>query len=352
MPTTDHAAQLAEFGAGLAAHDAFSGCAVATRGGEEVFAEAYGYANRAWRAPCTLDTRFDTASITKLFTAVATLQLIEQGAFALDTSTVGYLTLDGTTISPDVTPYHLLTHTSGIADDADEEAGERWEDLFINSPTYAFTEIAHHLPHFVNKPQNFAPGQGSRYCNAGYLLLGMMIEKATGTGYREYVQANVFERAGMAGSAFLRMDVVEPDVAEGVEAIKDGDELVGWRRNIFAYPPIGDPAGGAYATARDLVTFHRALAGGKLLGPELTAEMLRPHEVWQRDGDRTFINGYGFMFRVEGGRVHSYWKEGVNVGVSGMLRHYPDQDVTLAILGVGEDAVWHHVNTFNQVQGG
>jgi CubicO group peptidase (beta-lactamase class C family) len=338
---------LAEFIGGLETPDSFTGAVHVTRGDEEVFAKAYGYANRAWRAPCTLSTRFDTASVTKLFTAVAVLQQVERGAFALDTSIIGYLGLDGTTISPDVTPYHLLTHTSGIADDADEEAGERWEDLFINSPTYAFTEIKHHLPHFAGKPANFAPGEGSRYCNAGYQLLGMMIEKATGTGYREYVQEHVFDRAGMAGSAFLRMDVVEPDVAEAVEAIMDGERVVGWRRNIFAYPPIGDPAGGAYTTAGDLVTFHRALTGGKLLGPELTAETLRPHEVWQRDGDKTFINGYGFMFRVEGGRVHSYWKEGGNVGVSAFLRHYPEQDVTLAILGVGENAVWDHVNSFN-----
>ena len=92
----------------------------ATRRGEQIFAAAYGYANRACRTPCTLDTRFDTASVTKLFTAVAALQQIERGAFALETSAIGYLGLTGTTISPDVTAYHLLTHTSGIADDADE----------------------------------------------------------------------------------------------------------------------------------------------------------------------------------------------------------------------------------------
>jgi CubicO group peptidase (beta-lactamase class C family) len=69
--------------------------------------------------------RFGSASITKVFTAVATLQFIEGGAFDLDTSAIEYLGLDGTGISTAVTPYHLLTHTSGIADDAGEEAGER-----------------------------------------------------------------------------------------------------------------------------------------------------------------------------------------------------------------------------------
>jgi len=127
------APDLASFEATLArlATDAgFSGAVAVTRGDQQLFAAAYGYANRAWQAPCTLKTRFDTASVTKLFTAVATLQLVERGAFGLETSVIGHLELEGTTISRTVTPYHLLTHTSGIADDADEEAGERYEDLW------------------------------------------------------------------------------------------------------------------------------------------------------------------------------------------------------------------------------
>ncbi len=69
--------------------------------------DAFGYASRTWNIPTTAETRFDTASITKLFTAVATLQLVEQGAFALDTSVIGYLGAERTGISPAVTPYHL-----------------------------------------------------------------------------------------------------------------------------------------------------------------------------------------------------------------------------------------------------
>ena len=132
------APDLASFEATLArlATDAgFSGAVAVTRGDQQLFAAAYGYANRAWQAPCTLKTRFDTASVTKLFTAVATLQLVERGAFSLETSVIGHLELEGTTISPTVTPYHLLTHTSGIADDADEEAGERYEDLWVSRTT-------------------------------------------------------------------------------------------------------------------------------------------------------------------------------------------------------------------------
>lgn len=330
----------------LAASDEFTGSVLVSSGDERLFAAAYGYANRACRAPCTLDTRFDTASVTKLFTAVAVLQQIERGAFALDTPVIAYLGLTGTTISPDVTTHQLLTHTSGIADDADEIDGERFEDLFVDDPTYAFTEAVHHLPHFATKPPKFAPGEDCRYCNAGYILLGMMVERATGGSYRDYVQADIFDRAGMTRSAFLRMDVVEPDVAEGVEAIRADDGTVtGWRRNIFSFPPVGDPAGGAYTTVGDLTTFHRALTGGRLLGPESTAAMFVPYA--QPKG--YLPQGYGFEFKTDAeGRVRFHEKEGVNFGVSALLRHYPGHDLTLAMLGVGEDTIWPLVKLFDE----
>jgi CubicO group peptidase (beta-lactamase class C family) len=333
----------------LAADAGFSGSVVVTRADEQLFAAAYGYANRAWRAPCTLETRFDTASVTKLFTAVATLQLVERGAFGLDTSVVQYLELEETSISNAVTPYHLLTHTSGIADDADEEAGERYEDLWVSQPNYSVTQTADHLPHFATKPANFPPGKGCRYCNCGYVLLGLMIEQATSSSYRDYVCASVFGPAGMQRAGFFRMDVVEPEVAEGVEPMVDSEgRMVGWRRNIYSYPPIGTPDSGAYLTVGDLIAFRRALAGGKLLGRELTAAALTPQVLHSRDSGLRLMMGYGWEFKVaDDGRVRCYQKDGVNVGVSALLRHYPDHDLTLAILGVGEDTIREPVAAFD-----
>src|SRR5436305_2752039 len=88
-----------------AQRDAFSGVALITRGSAQLFAGAYGYASRSWNIPNTLAIRFDTASVTKLFTAVATLQLIERGLFALDTPVIDFLGLRGTTIAPTVNVY-------------------------------------------------------------------------------------------------------------------------------------------------------------------------------------------------------------------------------------------------------
>jgi CubicO group peptidase (beta-lactamase class C family) len=334
----------------LEAADRFSGVVGLMQGDRELLLDAFGYANRAWSIQTTVETRFDTASITKLFTAVATLQLVEQGAFALDTSVIGYLGLEGSGISPAVTPYHLLTHTSGIADDADEEAGERYEDLFLDRPNYAVTETADYLPQFLGKPPNFAPGEGCRYCNVSYVLLGLMIERATGSTYREHVTEHVFARAEMNRSGFFRMDVVESDIAEGVEAIEDEDgDIVGWHRNIYSYPPIGGPDGGAHVTVGDLLRFHRAVTEERLLGPALTAELLSPKARHSARGAGSHLMGFGFEFETDADDVvRCYWKEGVNVGVSGMLRHYPSKDITFAVLAVGENAAWSPIKTIDE----
>jgi CubicO group peptidase (beta-lactamase class C family) len=304
--------------------------------------KGYGLANRAWQIPCAPDIRFDTASITKLFTAVAVLQQVEAEAFELDTSVTDYLGLTGTQISGDVTPYHLLTHTSGIADDADEEAGEKYEDLFRDRPNYAVRETRDFLPSFVHKPPNFAPGQGCRYCNVSYVLLGLMVEQASDLPYREYVADRVFAAAGMADAVFAAMDVVTPRVAEGVELVRDdGGSMVGWRRNIYSYPPIGSPDGGAHVTAADLVAFHDALRQGRLLSPASVAAMLRPHARMRARGEGWHDTGFGFEFGTDAqGTVTSYWKEGSNMGVSAILTHYVQTGITAVILSNTSDGAW------------
>jgi CubicO group peptidase (beta-lactamase class C family) len=89
---------------------------------------------------------------------------------------VDRLGLEGTPFSKEINVLHLLTHTSGIGDDADEEAGERYEDLWKTKANYSVIETSDFLPQFVNKPANFPPGEGCRYCTCGYVLLGLLIE--------------------------------------------------------------------------------------------------------------------------------------------------------------------------------
>ncbi len=333
-----------------AGRDAFSGAVRIDQSGTTLLRRAYGWASPTWRVAATPDTRFDTASITKLFTAVATLQQIEAGSFALQTRVIDYLGLPDTVISPDVTVYQLLTHTSGIGDDADEEAGEEYADLFVDQPNYAVRQAADHLPHFIHRAANFAPGTGTRYCNCSYVLLGLMVERATGLAYRDYVCDRVFAPAQMSRSGFFAMDVVEPDVAEGLTPILEPDGVrTGWRRSIYSYPPIGTPDGGAHATVDDLVAFHNALRAGRLLGDELTQAMLAPHEDYRPLEVGRHRTGFGFEFCEVDGGLRSYWKEGSNTGVSGILQHYPGPDVTVAVLCNLGDAAWGPIEVIDRL---
>ncbi len=331
----------------LAAQDKFSGVVRITQGEQELWSGAYGYASRAWQVPNTLDTRFDTASITKVFTAVAALQLVDQGKLALDTRVIERLGLTGTTISPEVTVHQLLSHSSGIADDADEEAGESYEALWQERSNYLVTTTADFLPGFIHKPANFAPGQGCRYCNVGYILLGLLIEQASGLVYRDYVRQHIFAPAGMAHSGFFAMHQVEPKVAEGADPIRDeAGAITGWKRNIYSYPPIGSPDGGAHVTAADLDRFLRQLKAGRLLSPGMTTAILTPQA---HHSEEEGWAGYGLWFKVDpASQVAWYQKEGINAGVSGMLRHYPAQDLSVVVLSNMEAGAWAPVKEIHR----
>ena len=336
---------LDEYFQGLEQRGEFSGVVLITRGNAQLYARAYGYASRAWKISNTMDMRFDTASITKLFTSVATLQLIDQELLDFKTSAIDFLGLEETAISGEVNVYHLLTHTSGIGDDCEEEDGENYEDLWKTRPNYSVTTTSDFLPQFVNKPPNFPPGSGCRYCNCSFVLLGLMIEKVTGLTYRDYVRQNVFAKAGMVHSDFLRMDRVHDSVAEGYDPIHDDEGAIqGWKENIYSFPPIGSPDSGAHVTAADLDRFFRSLKAGKLLSPKLTEAFLTP-QVHYRDMDGwTKKYGYGLWFYLDrSGNVICCQKEGINAGVSGLIRHFPARDISVIILSNMMDGAWKPV---------
>ncbi|WP_426515289.1 serine hydrolase domain-containing protein [Diaminobutyricibacter sp. McL0618] len=311
----------------------FSGVVLVRERGAVVFEAARGLASPRWGIPNAMDLRFDTASITKLFTSVAVLQQVELGALDLEASIHYYVDLAGTTIGPDVSLLHLLTHTSGIADDADEEAGEDYAALWVDKPSYSVIETADFLPQFVHKPPLARAGVQCRYCNVGYILAGLAVERASGMRYRDYVREHVFARAGMDDSGFFDRRDAEPRVAEGWDRDADGR----WVENIFSYPPIGSPDGGAHATASDLLTFIDAARGGELLGRELTDEFFLP----QVQHDSNVFYGFGLEFDVDDdGVARSWYKEGINAGSSGIVRSYPEVGVDLVVLSNSEEGAW------------
>lgn len=334
-----------------AQRDAFSGVALITQGSAQLFAGAYGYASRSWKIPNTLATRFDTASVTKLFTAVATLQLIERGCFAFDTLVIDFLGLRGTAIASTVNVYHLLTHTSGIADDAEEESGEVYADVWKTRPNYAVNETADFLSQFAYKPPNFPPGQGCRYCNCGYVLLGLLIEKVSGLSYRDYVLQQIFAPAGMLHSDFFRLDVVNDDVAEGCDPLRDEQGvIVAWKKNIYSYPPIGSPDSGAYVTASDLDQFLRKLKSGALLSAPSVRAFFTPQVLHRVGEEWRQMYGYGVWFAVDSSsKVLFAEKEGINAGVSAVIRHYPDYDINVVLLSNMQQGVWEPLRAIHHL---
>jgi CubicO group peptidase (beta-lactamase class C family) len=329
----------------------YSGTVLVRKGTATVFESATGLATQRWGIPNSLDTRFDSASITKLFTSVAVLQQVGRGNLDLETSIHHYVDLEGTTISPKVNLLHLLTHTSGIADDADEEAGEDYAELWIDRPMYSVTETKDFLPGFVHKEPLAEPGVQCRYCNVGYILAGLALEKVTGMPYRQYVFDEVFTRAGMADSGFYDRRDAAPRVAEGWDQV-DGR----WVENIYSYPPIGSPDGGAHVTASDLVRFIQAVRGGELLDAEFTEEFFVPqveHIGTSSLAAEATWYGFGLEFDMnEDGSVRSYYKEGINFGASGIIRHYLEPGLDIAVLSNSEDGAWPVIREIDERLGG
>lgn len=324
-------------------HD-FSGVVLVKRGDMTVFEAASGLATQRWGIPNTMDTRFDVASITKLFTSVAVLSLVGKGDLDLETSIHHYVDLEGTTIGADVTLLHLLTHTSGIADDADEEAGEVYSDLFVDTPNYSVIETKDYLPQFAFKEPLAPAGTQCRYCNVGYILAGLAIERVTGVSYRQYVFDEVMTRAGMLDSGFYDRRDAAPRVAEGWDLI-DGT----WVQNIYSYPPIGSPADGAHVTAADLARFIQAVRNGDLLNDEYTSEFFTP----QVEHDEETWYGFGLEFDMnEDGTVRSYYKDGINNGASGIVRHYLEDGLDVVVLSNAEEGAWDVIREIDARLGG
>jgi CubicO group peptidase (beta-lactamase class C family) len=317
------------------AGETFSGVVDVRREGEVLFQSACGLASPRWDVPNTLDIRFDVASISKLFTSVAVLQLVAAGRLDLDASIHEYADLTSTTIAPGVTLRHLLTHTSGIADIAEEDEGENYAEVFRVVPCHTIVTPRDFLPLFANKPPHFAPGSGSRYCNAGYIVAGMAVEYASGQGFRDYVEAEVLARADMTRSGYFDKRYAVPDLAEGFDPTDDGR----LEQNLYAYPPQGAPDGGAFCTAGDLHAFFAALRDGQLLPADLTDDFLTP-QVASADGGPGG-QGFGLEFNDLG-----YYKEGESEGASGIFSHLSVWNADIVILSNTMDGTWPLLGEF------
>jgi CubicO group peptidase (beta-lactamase class C family) len=303
-----------------------SGIALVTRGGKVEFEGCYGLANRGDGVPVRSGTRFGIASVGKMFTAVTVADQVRAGRLRFDTPVVEILPPDRrpSTLRADVTVAHLLSHTSGIADYAEEdEEHPAWIDyaeVWRDRPLYGIRRPADYLPIFGDRPPYWPPGERFHYCNAGYVVLALVIEEVTGLSFVDAVQRAVFDRAGMTASGYFALDEVRPDIATGY--IKPDEPGGLWRSNIYSIPIVGSGDGGPFATAGDLSRFLTGYDDGTLLG-DLRDEMLVPRGR-REDADV----GYG-VFVYDDPRGVRWGHGGGDDGVGVLIHRLPDLDVNV-----------------------
>jgi CubicO group peptidase (beta-lactamase class C family) len=304
----------------LAARDEFSGCALIARDGKPLLRKASGSASKEFNVPNQPDTKFNVASMGKMFTGVAVAQLAEQGKLSFTDTIRKHLPDYPRETADQITIHHLLTHTSGM--------GSYWKDEFHEANHARFRRIQDYFPLFMGDALQFSPGEKWSYSNAGFMTLGAIIEKASGQSYFDYVRDQVFFRAGMRNTDFYEADRVTPNLAAGYT--KQNRYLPGsteWTHNIFISPVKGSPAGGAYSTVDDLMAFDAALRSYKLLGQQY-AETVLTGKIEYRPGAKY---AYGFANEWVNGERIIFHDGGAN-GVSAQLDMYPESGYVVAVL--------------------
>lgn len=287
--------------------------ALVARHGRIIYQKAFGMANLELSVPMQVDHVFRIGSITKQFTAVAILQLMEQGKLNLRDEITRFIP-DYPTQGQKITIEHLLTHTSGIQDYARmKDPGQR------GSLDFTPKEM---IDHFKNQPMRFAPGTRWEYSNSGYFILGFIIETVSGKSYGEYIEENIFKPLGMTNSRYAGDTRLVHNRAGGYTKGGAGFENAPYLSMTQPYA-----AGSILSTVGDLFTWNQAIHSYKLIKQEsldkaLTRSMLT-------NGKETKY-GYGWRF----GFIQespSIWHGGLINGFITMAMYVPKEDVFVAV---------------------
>jgi CubicO group peptidase (beta-lactamase class C family) len=292
----------------------FSGAALIARNGKAVFSQAYGLADREKKTKNTLKTRFRLGSMNKMFTAVATMQLVQNGKLDLKAPFGNYLTdYPNKDVASKVTIEHLLTHTGGTGDIFGPEFDKHRLEL---------KTLRDYVNLYGQRALGFEPGSKWQYSNYGFLLLGVIVEKVSGESYYDYVRDHIFKPAGMTATA---SEPEEQTVADrSVGYMRDGGR--DWKPNTDTLPYRGTSAGGGYSTVEDLLRFATALQTHKLLNAQYT-EMLTTGKVDAGRGKYAF----GFQDSMING-TRCFGHGGGAPGMNGVLQICPGPGYVIAVL--------------------
>jgi CubicO group peptidase (beta-lactamase class C family) len=226
------------------------GYEIATEAGRVRISHGFGQADLEQAIAIGPDTMFRIASLTKPFTAVAVLALVEDGRLSLD-ARLGALLADVPQDWRPITVRQLLSHTSGLTGDFEPLLAHRTEDL---SPR-ELTDL------YRGRPLEHAPGAAWAYSNLNYWLLGQVIEAVSGRPYADFLRDRVLEPAGLEATREGRQQEIIPRRARGYGRGADG----AWRNSPYFSQTLGYSAGGLISSPREMARWYEALGEGRIL---------------------------------------------------------------------------------------
>lgn len=305
----------------------FSGTIFVKEKGKIVLERAYGLANISFNIKNEVDTKYGIASGAKLFTAISICKLIDEGRINFNTLLKDCLDKEFCDFDDRITIKHLLTHSSGISDYFNEEDFndiEEFSDIYVNPPMYMLKNPSDHLKMFKNKPMEFNPGEKFSYNNAGYILLGLIIEQQSGIKFIKYVEENIINKLEMDSTGYFSMDNLPKGFSYGYTKDSKGN----LKTNIYSVPIIGGPDGGIITNVCDMDKLWDGLLNYKLLSKEITNELLTPHIHRQND----CYYGYGLYVIKREESIYKYFLMGGDPGAEFMSAVYPNKEIEIIVM--------------------
>jgi CubicO group peptidase (beta-lactamase class C family) len=287
---------------------------IVVRKGRTLHRAAYGMANLELGVAMKPEHVFRIGSVTKQFTSAAIMMLAEEGKLAVSDPITKFLP-DYPTQGKTITVEHLLTHTSGIQSYTDMPA---WRGKWRQDMT-----VSELVDLFKNEPMQFAPGEKWRYNNSGYILLGAIIEKASGKAYADFVRERIFKPAGMTHTRYDVTEDIIPQRAAGYG--RTGDHFVNAQYLSMTQPYA---AGALVSTVDDLAKWEAALGAGRIVGAGSLAKIFAPYKL--SNGEDTHY-GYGWQISQYAGLAVQEHGGGIP-GFRAYVLRIPSDGVYVAVL--------------------
>lgn len=311
--------QIDEEAAKMMEKDEFSGVILVARKDKPFYLKAFGLANRDNYTANTFETQFNLASLSKMFTAVAICQLVQDGKLSFS-DTLCHILPDypNKEIASKITVHQLLIHTSGL--------GDIFTDEYFNNKD-SYNNINDWYKTFVHYPLECEPGIQFRYSNAGYIVLGAIIERVSGLDYETYIKENITKPVGMTNTGFLP---VYDDLAD--KALPYTYYATPGRRSesptVYQDLTKGSSAGGVYSTANDILKFAEAFRNYSLLNKDMT-ELMINSKVKCGEGIPDYA--YGCHVNKADG-IRTIGHGGTTPGISTILEIYWEHDSNVIVL--------------------